>query len=113
MSPSAHCCCHTYYGIAVTCVDIDVGQLLRFVTKTPERFAAVRISLTAVLKDNSATSAFTALRMAACNIIVKAPKEDKGTYHELRFGAKEGAGAQHSDLLHGEAIRFKAWGDGR
>ena len=89
--------------------DIDVDQLLRFVTKTPERFAAVRASVQATLDDDRTTPAFTALRTAASWIIEGAGVEDKDTYEELRFGAKEGAGAQHFDLLHGEAIRFKAW----
>ena len=92
--------------------DIDVDQLLRFVTKTPERFAAVRESVQATLEDDRTTPAFTALRMAASRIIEGAAVEDKETYEELRFGAKEGAGAQHFDLLHGEALRFRAWAGG-
>ena len=87
-----------------------MDQLLRFVTKTPERFAAVRESVQATLEDDRKTPAFTALRVAASRIIVNDPKEEKDTYPELRFGAKD---APHFDLLHGEAIRFKAWGDGR
>ena len=92
--------------------DIDVDQLLRFVTKTPERFAAVRASVQAMLDHDNATPAFTVLRDAASFIVVDAAVEDKDTYEELRFGAKEGAGAQHFDLLHGEALRFRAWADG-
>ena len=92
--------------------DIDVDQLLRFVTKTPERFAAVREFVQATLDDGRTTPAFTALRIAASFIVVDAAVEDKDTYDELRFGAKEGAGAHHFDLLHGEALRFKTWAGG-